>query len=81
MSGLTRAEQDLATKILAHSPRRAIGVDELRGLVRLARVLAEARAAYTLASTVPSPDVDVDALGQRVVECQKALLAALDRLP
>jgi len=81
VSGLTRAQQDLASKILAVSPRNHISDDELRALISLGRVLAGARAAYTLASTASSPDVDVEALGQRVVECQKALLAALDRLP
>jgi len=81
MSSLTRAEQDLASKILAVSPRNHISDDELRAFIRLARVLGLARAAYTAASLAPTPDVDVEALGKRVVECQRALLAALDRLP
>jgi hypothetical protein len=78
---LTRAEQDLAAKILEHSPRNHISTDDLRALVRLARVLASARTAYTAASITPSPRADVEALGRRVVEAQKALLVALDRLP
>jgi hypothetical protein len=78
---LTRADQDLAPKILEHSPRAHIGAADLRGLVRLARVLASARTAYTAASIAPSPGADVEALGRRVVECQRVLLAALDRLP
>ena len=77
---LTRAKQNLAAQILKHSPRKHMNAVQLHEIVGLARALAEARAGYTRASTVPSPNVDVEALGQRVVECQRALLAPLDRL-
>jgi hypothetical protein len=78
---LSSAEQDLAAKILEHSPRHHITADDLRGLVRLSAVLVAARSAYAAAFAAPSLSADVEVLGRRVVEAQKALLGALDRMP
>jgi hypothetical protein len=81
MSDLTREEKELVKCILRHSPRKHISADELHELIRLDRVLGAARIAYTKAATdLTAPSLHVEVLGQRVVDAQRALLAALDLL-
>lgn len=81
MSDLTRDEQDLVNSILKHSPRKHISGDELHELIRLDRVLGAARTAYRAAATdLTRPGAEVEALAQRLVDAQRVLLAALDRL-